>query len=199
MKKVLFTAAALFAFGFANAQEEVETTDGGFAKGNIFMSGTVGFNSDKTGPSKMTGFEIEPRVGFFLTDNIAIGAKIGFESDKTSVLGVDTNDNSTLTAGAFARYYFTPGNEFSVFGEFGFDYMSMKDNMPAGLTSNGIGTGVGVGVNYFLSNNFAIEASWAGLRYMTNDNGGAVGVPSSDSFGLRVDMRSINFGLLYKF
>jgi hypothetical protein len=199
MKKVLFTAAALFAFGFANAQEEAaESANGGFAKGNIFMSGTVGFDSDKTGTYKMNSFEIAPRVGFFVTDNIAIGAKIGFGSMVESSAGVDTDDMSTLTAGAFARYYFTPANDFSVFGQLGFDYMSSKDNMPNGLTYTGIGSGVGLGINYFLSSNFAIEATWAGLGFTTFDNGGN-GAVTSDSFGLNVDMSSINFGLLYKF
>ena len=46
MKKVLFSAVALLAFGFANAQEE-EKGNGGFAKGSIFMSGTVGLSSEK--------------------------------------------------------------------------------------------------------------------------------------------------------
>ena len=39
MKKVLLSAVALLAFGFANAQEE-EKGNGGFSKGDMFVSGS---------------------------------------------------------------------------------------------------------------------------------------------------------------
>ena len=46
MKKVLLSAVALLAFGFANAQEE-KSANGGFAKGDVFVSGSFGIASDK--------------------------------------------------------------------------------------------------------------------------------------------------------
>ena len=56
MKKIFLTVAAVFAFGFANAQEA--TTDGGFAKGDVFVTGGFGFSSEKTGDLKTNGFEL---------------------------------------------------------------------------------------------------------------------------------------------
>lgn len=61
MKKVILTVAAIFAFGFANAQE---TTEGGFANGDVFITGAVGFGSSKTGEAKTNSFEVSPSVGF---------------------------------------------------------------------------------------------------------------------------------------
>ncbi|KGO78568.1 membrane protein, partial [Flavobacterium cauense R2A-7] len=38
MKKIILSLAAVFAFGFANAQEEVKEAKGfGFSKGNIMV------------------------------------------------------------------------------------------------------------------------------------------------------------------
>jgi len=62
---------------------------------------------------------------------------------------------------------------------------------------NTIGVAVPVGLHYFVSNNFAITTSWAGLSYTTakDDTDGA---EATNSLGLNLNMSAINFGLLYK-
>lgn len=198
MKKIILSVAAVFAFGFANAQEEVkEGGNNGFAKGSMFVSGAVAVDTDKTGDDKGTSFVIEPKFGYFVTNNIAVGAKLGFGSEKREVAGVDTADKSAFTVGAFGRYYMTPANQFSLFGQLGFDYSSV-DNKLTDVKENEIGANLGLGLSYFVSNNFAIEATWAGLGYTSNDNGGN-GADKTNQFGLGLDMRSIGFGLVYKF
>lgn len=197
MKKIILSVAAVFAFGFANAQEEVKENGNGFAKGNMFISGAVGVDTDKTGDDKGTSFEIEPKFGYFVTNNIAVGAKLGFGSDKRELAGADTVDRSSLTVGAFGRYYTTPANQFSLFGQLGFDYSSV-DNKLADVQENEFGVNLGLGLSYFVSNNFAIEATWAGLGYTSNNNGGN-GAEKTNTFGLGLDMRAIGFGMLYKF
>ena len=197
MKKVLLSAVALLAFGFANAQEE-EKGNGGFSKGSMFVSGAVSIGSDKTGDDKSSGFEIEPRFGYFVSDNIAIGGKLGYRSDKAedAFLG-DTQDEARLTVGAFGRYYFTPASQFSLFGQLGLDYSSV-DNKLNDVKENEIGVNLGLGLSYFVSKNWALEATWAGLGYTTNDNGGD-GAEKTNSFGLGADLRAISFGAVYKF
>jgi outer membrane protein len=81
MKKIIFTVAVVFSFGSANAQD-VETKGLGFSKGDAFISGSMGINSEKEEDFKSTGFEIESKIGFFVTENIAIGSKLGFASYK---------------------------------------------------------------------------------------------------------------------
>ena len=198
MKKIILSVAAVFAFGFANAQEEVkEKGNGGFAKGDLFVSGAVGFSSDKTGDAKGNSFVIEPKVGYFVTENIAVGAKLGFGSEKEEFAGVDTKDQSSFTVGAFGRYYMTPANQFSLFGQLGLDFTNNDDKL-ADVKTKEMDIRAGLGLSYFVSSNFAIEASWAGLGYNTNDNGGN-GADKTNTFDLNVDMRAINFGLVYKF
>lgn len=197
MKKVLLSAVALLAFGFANAQEEEKSTNGGFSKGDLFISGAFSIASESTDDVKSTGFEIEPKIGFFLTENIAIGGKLGFASMKAENGLGDTQDMTALTVGAFGRYYMTPASQFSLFGEFGVDYSSI-DNKLADYQESEIGVGLGLGLSYFVSNNWAIEATWAGLGYTTNDNGGD-GAEKTNTFGLGADLRSFGFGVIYKF
>jgi len=195
MKKIVLSAVAILAFGFANAQE---STGKGFSTGDVFISGSVGINSEKTGDQKESGFEISPKVGFFVTDNIAIGGRLGFSSDKEeNAAGVETLDESRLTVGVFGRYYFTPASDFSLFGQLGVDY-STVDNKLADAQENEIGANLGLGLSYFVSSNFAIEATWAGLGYLSNDNGGD-GAEKTNSFGLGANLDSINLGVVYKF
>ncbi len=87
MKKVLLSAVALLAFGFANAQEE-KSTNGGFSKGDVFVSGAVSFGSTKSGDFKQSNFTVAPKVGYFVTENIAVGASVGFQSLKFNIMAV---------------------------------------------------------------------------------------------------------------
>jgi len=200
MKKVLLSAVALLAFGFANAQEEKGGE--GFAKGDVFVSGAVTFGSSKTGDLKANAFEIAPKVGYFVTENIAVGASIGFSSEKIDA--GDTFTNSGLGLGAFGRYYFTPASKFSLFAELGVDYTSFDQEFdedgPFGgsFESKELGFGLGAGLNYFVSSNFSIEAGVAVLGYSSNDNGGD-GADKTNTFSFGGDWRAVTFGVNYKF
>lgn len=198
MKKVLLSAVAILGFTFANAQEEeAATSNGGFAKGDIFVSGAVMFSNSSTGDVKSNNFEIAPQVGFFVSDNIAIGAKIGYQSMKAENGVADTQDDAGFAVGAMGRYYFTPANQFSLFGQVGVNYSSM-DNKLADFKYNVIDGGVGLGMNYFVSSNFSLEAAVGVLGFSTNDNGGD-GADASNTFMFGGDWRAVTFGVNYKF
>lgn len=186
MKKIILAAIAVLGFASANAQ----TT--GFSKGDTFISGALSVDSQKTGDEKSNGFIIEPKVGYFVTENIAIGGKLGFGSRKIDE--IKTND---FTVGAFGRYYFTPASQFSVYGQAGVDFTSSKVK-PSDVKSNEVGANIGLGLSYFLSNHFAIEATWLGLGYNVNNNGGH-GAEKTNSFSFGTDLRDVSFGVVYKF
>ena len=196
MKKIILTAVALLAFGFANAQEE--KANEGFAKGDLFVTGAFTLGSEKTGDVKSSSFEIAPQVGFFLTENIAIGGKLGYKADKAENAGGDTQDDAGFTVGAFGRYYFTPASKFSLFAQLGLDYSSMEDKLATDYTEAELGLGLGAGLNYFVSSNFSIEAGVAVLGYSSNDNGGN-GADKTNNFSFGGDWRAVTFGVNYKF
>ena len=203
MKKLLLSALAVCAFTFSNAQEEKTEGTGGFAQGDMMISGAFSFGSESTGDFKTNTFTVSPKAGYFVSDNIAVGVALGYENTKWDN-GSDDVKNSELSVGAFARYYMTPAAKFSLFAQLGVDYMSYDneidvDTMTAAETKgNGFGVKVAPGVSYFISDAFALEASWGMLGYETTkpDFDGA---ESTDTFGLGLDMRDLSLGLVYKF
>ena len=204
MKKLILSAAALFAFGFANAQDATTTTGGkGFSNGDVFISGRVGISSQSTGEVKNSTFSIAPQLGFFVSDNIAIGAMIGYEGT-TQEDGIDPDEykTSTFVVGGFARYYATPASDFSFFGELGIEYAMGKEEQGAAENKiNGFGIGLRPAVSYFISDNFALEASFGQLSYSSvkPDNDAPIEPDSTDTFDFNIDLTNITFGLVYKF
>ena len=202
MKKIILTVAAIFAFGFANAQDKKDNSGMGFSKGDIFITGAFNINStnDKNLPvTKTNGFEIAPQVNFFLTNNITLGALISYTSDKTSVSGTDTYDVSTIGFGLAGRYYFTPASQFSAFGELAAEYQSATDNLASPeVKLNGIAVGVAPGIAYHLSNHFSVEAKWALLGFAT-EKYDTTGAENETAFSFGADLRDLSIGLNYKF
>jgi len=203
MKKLLLSALAVCAFTFANAQEE-NTEANYIAKGDIMISGTVGFGTESQDVVKTNNFDFSPSATYFVSNNIGVGMKVGFGSGKSENVTADETKTSSLKLGAFGRYLFTPSSKFSVFGELGFDYVTTKgETTNASVTidhadNNGFDVAVGPGICYFVSKNFAIEANWGALGYKTRKDD-FDGAEAANEFGLNLDLADINFGLAYKF
>ncbi len=198
MKKIILSLTALLSIAFANAQSKSE----GFSKGNVFVSGSVGFGSTSYDTIKSSSFSFSPKVAYFVTNNIAIGAKLGFGSSKSDANPFTTiptvkSETSTTTFGVFGRYYATPASKFSVFGNLGFDYSSENDKL-AKVKTNSFDLAVSPGVSYFLSNHFSMEATFGRLGY-TSSKTDEKDAKATNTFGLDVNLSTISFGLNYKF
>jgi opacity protein-like surface antigen len=203
MKKLFIAAFAVFALTTAQAQKSEDKGSGmGFSKGSIFVTGalSVGSANDKNTDVKTSGFEIEPKIGFFVTENIAVGAKLGYASGKVKSAGTTTSDMSGFSAGAFGRYYFTPANQFSLFANLGLDYANTTNNLSTPKVKyNDFTVGLGAGLNYFVSNNFSLEAGVAVLDF-TSSKSDISGDKGSTSVNFGGDWRSgVTFGVNYKF
>jgi hypothetical protein len=207
MKKIIFAAAALFAFGFANAQDATEdASGGGFANGDVFITGSVGFTSQSMGDFKSNSFNITPMVGFMVSDNIAIGGMLGYASSTADVddpdFGTVEFKTNAFSVGAFGRYYATPSSDFSFFGQASVAYISMTSEFDVAgseeLKTTGFGIEVAPGISYFLSDNWAIEATIGALSYNTMKPD-FEGAESTDTFGLNLNLQDVNVGVIYKF
>lgn len=196
MKKIILTVAAICAFGFANAQDKKESSEG-FAKGDLYLSGTFNFSSDKTGDLKNDSFTIAPGLGYFISDNLAIEGSLAFLSAKEDD-GIDEEKSSGFGINAGVKYFWTPASKFSLSVGGNISYASVKfENGFGDSTSKIIGVNIPVGLHYFVSNDFAITTSWGGFGYSSNDNGGD-GAEKTTGFELGLDMSTVSFGLLYK-
>lgn len=201
MKKIILTVAAVFALTFANAQDKKESNGGpGFANGDLYLTGTANFSSEKEGDRKDDGFTLAPGLGYFVTDNVAIEGQLKFTSrtENSGTPGADDFKTTGFGIAAGAKYFWTPANAFSLSIGGRLSYMSEKqDDGTNDSTAKVIGFNIPVGLHYFVSDSFAITTEWGGFNYTSDDNGGD-GAEKTNNFGLGLDMSSISFGLLYK-
>ncbi len=198
MKKVLLMAA-IAVFGLTNVNAQEDETTGGFAKGDFFASGTVGFNSVSQGEAKDNELTFSPAVGYFISENIALEFNLLVGSSKSEFAGAEDKLNS-FGAGLGATYFFTPADRFSFTTGVGVAYINSKFE-PAGggeLKNNTFAVAVAPGVNYFISDCFALRASIGALSY-TSSKDDVDGAEAANSFALNLDLSDINFGLTYKF
>ena len=211
MKKILFSVAAVMAFGYASAQEEVKAF--GFGKGDIFVEGSLNFNSTKDNNSdeKTNNFNFTPKAGYFVTDKIAVGVQLGVGSGKKEDAAGEVKTNS-FSAGVFGRYYFLElGQRFKTYTELGVGYASVGGKVsPTGLPStdlddtNEINFGLGLGMNYFITPQIAISFGLSDIlsykSYKTDaDNAKSVNEFNGNLNVFKNFFDTPTFGMLYKF
>lgn len=203
MKRILLSAAAIMAFGLMNAQES--GTNRGFSGGDVFITGSVGYQSQKTGDIKSDAFTVSPMVGFFVTGNIAVGGQVAYTSSTEIIetgLGSYELEVQAFGIGAFGRYYATPANAFSLFGQLSVAYQTAKSeaggDAETEVKANGFGIDLSPGISYFVSDRFALEATIGSIGYSTA-NPDVEGVPSTNTFNIGLNLSDISFGVLYKF
>lgn len=167
MKKLLLlTAVAVFGLTNVNAQDEEQTF--GFEKGDIIVEGLLNFSSSKDDDGdfeeKNSSFNFNPKAGYFINDKFAVGIELAVGSSKQEVTfeGDSAEDKtSSFSAGAFARYYFLDlGKRFKPYAEAGVGFGNStleEEGIDEDLETSGFGIGVDLGVNYFVTRNFAIN------------------------------------------
>ncbi|ESU26959.1 hypothetical protein FLJC2902T_22990 [Flavobacterium limnosediminis JC2902] len=210
MKKIILSVAAVFAFGFANAQEEAKSEAAyGFVKGDMYVEGGISVRSDDDSNS----FSFNPKFGYMMTDQISVGGDLDLGSSKQDRIGaLDPDMKSTSWGiGAFARYNFLELNDkrFVAYGEVGLGFSSTNvendyiDPIPdSDDTTNGIKANVDLGMNYFITKNFAAVFTVANIISYNNEN--PENGDSRNSFSMDINLfnnpfAQAQFGLLYKF
>lgn len=179
--------------------------DLGFAKKNIALTGSLGYNSTDNGAAistKTSTFGIMPSIQYFIQDNISLNAGLGFQSNTTSTGGTNTFEGTSFGFGVGANYYFMKG-QFSPFLGLGITYdMGTQKTPPSTIETkvNTLGINLMPGINYFLAKNWAINATVGrlGFNSVSTTVGSAASVSSSD-FGLNVNLASVGFGVSYVF
>jgi len=197
MKKIILTVAAVFALSFANAQDKKEGS-AGFAKGDLYVSGTANLSNEKTGDVKTDKLTLAPGIGYFLTDNVALEGNLNISSGKdVDATTLAETKKSGFGVAVGVKYFWTPASQFSLSIGGKISYDSNKTDTGVSTTSKVIGLNVPVGLHYFVSDSFAITSTWGGLGYTSDDNGGD-GAEKTNKINLGLDMSAISFGLIYK-
>lgn len=192
MKKTLFLSVLLLTLQSAYSQS-IE----GFKKGNCFIIGSLNLQNIDSGSLNQKLVEFSPSFGFFEGENIVLGARISVGQEKSKLDSILLKNNTTFSIGAFARYYFTPKSRFSIFGHLGANLNSKTEKLTKSGES-GFDIGVSPGFNYFISNHFAVEAIFGrmGFESIKSDTEGS---KNKNILNFDLNLRSIGFGLIYKF
>lgn len=202
--RIITTAVALFAFCFANAQnEDMARSEMNSAKGITFSQGDMFIEgSIKISTGGATDFyAFNPKFGYFLNDKFAVGGQVSFSSNKEEAADIKTN---VFGIGAFGRYYFLELGQkrFKAYAEAGLGYGRNQEEI-AGVKNNdnSVTADINIGLNYFITKNLAATFTLANvLSYNSIDP--ATG--SKDTFNVNINLfenifDTPQFGLLYKF
>ncbi|MFL0123402.1 outer membrane beta-barrel protein, partial [Tenacibaculum maritimum] len=200
MKKI-FLSLVLIVLGLTSNAQEKEKAKGGFEKEDWYVTGTAGYSSETKGGLDVsaTEFTFSPSAGYFITDNIALELGLTFKSI-TVPAGLNERITNSFGVVAGGSYFFTPKKDFSFVVGAGVSYSSnsLETNKIKESDVATFGIVVSPGVNYFLSESFALRASIGALSY-SNEKMEAPNDSTATGFGFNLNLSDIKLGLTYKF
>ena len=195
MKKIILSAIAVCAFGFANAQDKESY---GFASGDMYLGGTISYSSDDDGTVKTTSNTIAPEFGYFLSDNLALTAGLELTSEDNG-----TTKPKTTVISVGGRYYFlNVGERFKTFTNFGLRSGSIDSGVTGAEKTSTLGLGAGIGVNYWITSKWSVDF---GLTDVFSYTSSKTGPANTTSMNLDINNKYNNIfaaaklGLIYKF
>ncbi|WP_394758746.1 hypothetical protein [Flavobacterium sp.] len=175
MKKVLLSAVAVFAFGFANAQSNEKGTMhvnviGGFLSGNYTIQGDEAGSIKEKATATGAQFGANFQYGIAESFSAGIGLELGttvlaYKSFDAENYGYTNPSLSTFKVNLSGRYYFLNEDKFNIFAGPSIGYTTGKDKTAVlGIEigdSNktkysGLNYGVNVGGNYYFSDHVGV-------------------------------------------
>ncbi len=201
MKKTILIAASLLVAGFVQAQDN-----------KMWLTGEVNFyNYSDDGDTKIMGGVFSPSFGYSLNEKMAVGIGLSYESFTTETdNGFETEEEKTteFAVAPFFRYYKSLGEKCALYGELNLAFVSCKDEDDNGSSPDTEDTygffqaKIAPGIQYWVHDNWSINAEWGALRYRAdNDKSDVDGQDDfkSSEFELGLDMSSISFGVNFHF
>lgn len=194
MKNLLLSIVALFLLGLTNVNAQ------GF-KGKWFILGQAGYGTEADGNVK--NYSILPVVGTFVAPTTAIGLGVGYMGGEIGKKD-DKTTTGTFIVQPLARQYWGVSDKFFIFGQasvpLGFGKNTEK---VAGVKTDEKFTTYGIkiepGIDYFLSSNFSIEASfglvgWSAYKPKDGDTTNDFDIHINSGF-----LNGVKFGIKYVF
>ena len=206
MKKIFLTAAAVFALSFANAQDKKAASTGfGYAKGDFVLGGNIMFGSTSSDngvvKTKTSTSTIGPDAAYFVSDKFAVELGLNFGNTSTDN-GTTTTKDATTNIMIGGRYYFLDlGQRFKTYTNFGLNFGSNNNGGNGADKTSTFGLGAGLGINYFATQNIAINFGLGNILSYTSSKTGSV---KDNGFNLNLNefqnfFSTPTFGVSYKF
>ncbi|MFC3199976.1 outer membrane protein [Parapedobacter deserti] len=211
MKKLVLTLTAVAGLAVASIAQ-----DFGFQKQDFIVEGFFqsSHENNRNNEIKVNSLNFSPQVGYFVSDKIAVGVFVNAGNEKTTDYSGDNDTYERATSfggGVFGRYYFLDlGARFKTYAQLSAGLGSSRASENDGTTTtkgdktNYFGADAGIGINYFVTPNIAINFGLSNiLAYQT----AKVDVESAESvsgFSANVNVfenffDTARFGLTFKF
>lgn len=201
MYKGILTTTLILLTLILNAQQKNDDPIGGFMNSETYLTGSLRFStsSNQNIQSKSTTFNIAPSIGYFTSDNLALEASVIFGIDNwASDEFYYRNTGKTTRFGGeiSAYYYFQPEKQFSFIFGGGVAYVT-ENHEDIEEKTNVLHIVLLPGVNYFISNKFAIRAIVSPVSYV-NSKSNTSNAGSANAFNFNLNLSSIRFGAIIK-
>ncbi len=171
MNKILLSIVILTT-GSLQAQKK----EYGLKKGDVLIEGNFQFYSTKESidlgkkyqtTMKENSSMLAPKAGFLISDKFLFGIELKFYRQSQEDKTLETKEKANeFYAGIYGRYYFLEvGSRLKTFSElsFGMSNQRITPNNTDAIKTTGYRGGVGLGVNYFVSPNIAVNFSLSDL------------------------------------
>jgi len=189
MKKLIFTLAIMLGLATTVSAQEV---------GQMWIGGSVGFNSTKIGDGdRVSSYRIIPEIGYAFAENMGVGIKLGYAHNKnvlTSFSDKALYAKDAFTVNPFIRMAFLKGSMGSLFVDGGAGYTYGKTDKDADgdsikLNAWEVGFRPGVAVN--VSSRITLTGKFGFLGYQH----AKIGEVKGDDFGFDFDLGQTELGV----
>jgi opacity protein-like surface antigen len=161
-KSILFTLLLCSTLAFSSFAQD----DTFIKKGSWMAGGNLHLDMDEH--LQIDDFSVSPSAGYFVSRRIAVGLKLTYRNALQSAF-------QTASSNVFTRYYFGQ-HRVAPFAELGYGFGRSRYKYTMGPTDETtfINTSTfdgGIGLNYFVSKNVALEGVFRYNRDLKNDLG----------------------------
>lgn len=190
-KTLLISLICIVSFQFINAQDVSEETDStfGFRKGDFTISGSLQIINNSTKNNFNPNFETDskdfrfnPSFGYAISDHFILNTGLTIRSFKPEF--ADVSGFGWLVG---TTYVFSPQKKFTFtlnfnayFDKTEWDYSERLQDV-YDLTQNSFRLQLIPGINFFLSENFALVFNVGEISYATSDTDAALPIRESES------------------
>ena len=188
MKKLFFTLALMLGLATTVSAQEV---------GQMWIGGSVGFNSTKVGDGdRVSSYRIIPEIGYAFAENMGVGIKLGYAHNRMSLgqaEGVNLMAKDAFTINPFLRMAFLKGEMGSLFvdGGVGYTYGKTEKVADTSIKLNAWEVGFRPGVAVNVSKRITLTGKFGFLGYQHQKFADV----KTDDFGFDFDLGQTELGV----
>lgn len=159
----------------------------------MWLGGTVGFDSGEAGGVETSSYQFGPSWGMMLTEDMGVGVTLTLSGSEEG-----NNKSNGWEFAPYFRKYFNIVDNLKFYGDAGFIIGGGEQGTDNDYSTFSIGARPGL--QYWFSNQWSLASSLGYIGYESGTyNKDTPAEYDESSFGLKVDMSTVNFSLFFHF